>query len=192
MREKSGIDICSSIFGYKNAKHVLDPTMLMSKEFYINEIISKYNVSRVQKGGLLTYVLDEEDEKKDIINFVKKSIHLERIHHLKGFNNSNITYSVPEWLASFLNADFVVTDSFHGMVFSIIFEKDFIVIGNKKRGIERFFSLLTLFGLEDRLVFSIQDVYKKDINTIDYPKLNQFLAKEILESEEFLLNNINF
>ena len=134
--------------------HVLDPTMLMDKEFYINEIISKYDTSRVSKAELLTYVLDEEDEKKEIIDFVKENLQIDNIHHLKGFNSLKTTYSVPEWLASFSNADFVVTDSFHGMVFSIIFEKYFLVIGNEGRGMDRFVSLLTLLGLEDRLILN--------------------------------------
>jgi hypothetical protein len=49
-REKSGLAICKNSFGFNDAKHVLDPTMLMDKEFYINEIISKYDTSRVSKS----------------------------------------------------------------------------------------------------------------------------------------------
>ena len=123
IREKSGVAICKNSFGFDNAKHVLDPTMLMDKEFYINEIISKYDTSRVSKGGLLTYVLDEEDEKKQIINFVKNNLNMDKVHHLKGFNTLKTTYSVPEWLASFSNADFVVTGSFHGLAFSLIYHR---------------------------------------------------------------------
>jgi hypothetical protein len=186
-REKSGVDICKNSFGFDNAKHVLDPTMLMTKEFYKNEIISKYDTSRVFKGGLLTYVLDEENEKKEIINFVKENLKIDKVHHLKGFNISKTTYSVPEWLASFANADFVVTDSFHGMVFSIIFEKDFIVIGNEDRGIDRFISLLSLLDLEDRLILNKSQLTKKKLEKIDFFKENEILDKQRIFSWEFLI-----
>lgn len=190
-REKSGIDVCKNSFGFNNAKHILDPTMLMNKNFYINEIISKYDISNISKGGLLTYVLDEEDEKKEIINFIKETLKMDKVHHLKGFNSSKITYSVPEWLASFAYADFVVTDSFHGMVFSIIFEKDFVVIGNHDRGLDRFTSLLSLLGLEDRMVFSMEDLKHKKINSIDYTRVNKILEENKKSSLEFLMGALN-
>lgn len=66
VREASGVEICRNTFGYISAEHVLDPTMLMSKEFYKKELIQKYDTSKIQKGGLLTYVLDEEKEKKKL------------------------------------------------------------------------------------------------------------------------------
>ena len=52
------------------------------------------------------------------------------------------------------DADYVVTDSFHGCVFSIIFGKEFVAYANRDRGMARFISLLRTFGLEDRLVTS--------------------------------------
>ncbi|WP_323668460.1 polysaccharide pyruvyl transferase family protein [Aliarcobacter butzleri] len=190
-REKSGVDICKNSFGFNDAKHVLDPTMLMNKEFYINEIISKYDTNKIGEGGLLTYVLDEEDEKKEIIDFIKYNLKIDIVHHLKGFNASKTTYSVPEWLASFTNADFVITDSFHGMVFSIIFEKDFIVIGNESRGMDRFISLLTLLGLEDRLILNKYqlDTYKPE--KIDFLRVKDILNKEQVFSKKFLEGALN-
>lgn len=190
-REKSGVDICKATFSFNNAKHVLDPTLLMDKEFYKNEIISKYDISKIQKGGLTTYVLDEEDEKNNIIYFVKESLHTNNVHHLKGFDSLKITYSVSEWLASFANTDFVVTDSFHGMVFSIIFEKDFVVIGNHDRGLDRFTSLLSLLGLEDRMVFSVEDLKDKKIGSIDYSSVNKILEENKKSSLEFLMGALN-
>lgn len=64
VREVSGVDVLKNTFKNENAVNVLDPTLLMSKEFYINEIISKYGTSKVQKGGIVTYVLDEAKEKE--------------------------------------------------------------------------------------------------------------------------------
>lgn len=190
-RELSGVDICKNTFGYENAKHVLDPTMLMNKEFYINDIILKYDILNIIKGGLVTYILDEEQEKEKLINFVKESVDIKSVQHLKGFNSSKITYSVPEWLASFAYADFVVTDSFHGMVFSIIFEKDFVVIGNHDRGLDRFTSLLALLGLVGRMVFSAEDLKYKKLDDIDYTSVNKILEENKKSSLEFLMGALN-
>jgi hypothetical protein len=185
-REASGVNICRDSFGYNEAKHVLDPTLLMGKAFYTDEIIAKYDTSNIPKGGLVTYVLDEAQEKKEIIEFVKKNTELKSLHHLKGFSDSHITLSIPQWVALFANADFVVTDSFHGMVFSIIFEKEFVVIGNHDRGLDRFTSLLSLLGLEDRMVFSMEDLKDKKIDSIDYASVNKILEENKKSSLEFL------
>lgn len=190
-REKSGVDICKNSFGYENAKHVLDPTMLQPKEFYLGEIVSKYDTSKIKKGGLLTYVLDEEDEKRKIIDFIKEKTDSKEVNHLKGFNKEKTTFTVPEWLASFANADFVVTDSFHGMVFSIIFEKDFVVIGNEGRGMDRFTSLLPIIGLEDRLIFGFEDLKDEKLEKIDYKKVKEILERQREKSVGFLINSLN-
>lgn len=190
-REKSGIDICKNTFKYNKAVHTLDPTLLIGREFYEDEIISKYDISNISKGGLTTYVLDEANEKKEIIEFVQKSTNAKKINHLKGFNNSKITYSVPQWIASFAYADTIVTDSFHGMVFSIIFEKNFIVIGNHSRGLDRFISLLGLLGLEDRLVFEVKDLEGKSKENIDYDRVNKILENNKKNSLDFLMGALN-
>lgn len=188
IRELSGVDICKNSFEVDDVKHVLDPTMLMDKEFYIDEIISKYDTSNISKGGLVTYVLDEAKEKKEIIDFVQKTLDPQNTNHLKGFNRSSITCTVPQWLASFAYADVLVTDSFHGMVFSIIFEKNFVVIGNHSRGLDRFTSLLALLGLEDRLVFEFDDIKDKKLDNIDYEVVNKILDKNKKISLDFLVS----
>lgn len=187
-RELSGVEICKDTFGFENAEQTLDPTLLMSREFYY-EIISKYSaLDNITKAELLSYVLDESEGKKEIINYIKKKFNLQNVNHLKGYNYTNKIYTVPEWLASFSVADFVITDSFHGMVFSIIFEKNFIVIGNHNRGLERFSSLLNLVGLEDRLIFELDDIKDKKIDNINYKVVNEFLDKNKKKSLNFLFN----
>lgn len=191
-REQSGINVCRDTFSYANARHVLDPTLLINKEFYIHDILSKYDVSNISKGSLVTYVLDKADEKKEIIEFVHKNTNLKKLHHLKGFNNSKFTYSVPQWIASIAYADTVITDSFHGMVFSIIFQKNFIVIGNHDRGLDRFMSLLSLLKLEDRLVFNVKDLESQKIGDIDYDRVTKILEENKEYSLEFLKRNLTY
>ena len=102
--------------------------------------------------------------------------------------------AVEEWLDCFDKADFVLTDSFHGTVFSIIFNKPFLSVGNKDRGLIRFTSLLSLFGLEDRLIFSKKDltgVLLHNMLKIDYPKINE--TKSVLKEQsiDFLKQNLD-
>lgn len=202
VREKSGLELCKKHFGIE-AKHVLDPAFLLSKEDYIELLPEKYNKSI--KSKLITYVLDENPKIKEHIKHIAKSQGLEvqsinvkkdpnnlrkRIH----FNVFSYVYpSVYQWLRGFRDAEFIITDSFHGTVFSIIFQKQFIVLGNEHRGLSRFLSLLSLLGLEDRLTketSSIQDLMDISMRKIDYDKINKILQIEIDNSKEFLLSSL--
>lgn len=185
-REQSGVRICRDTFGYPHAIHLLDPTLIMSREFYVTQIIEKHVSTDFKISGLLTYVLDEEGGKADIIRRAMEATGSVSATHLKGFNTSGHTYTVPEWLAGFHQADFIVTDSFHGMIFSIIFEKDFIAIGNKSRGLERFTSLLSQLGLNDRLVFDASDLKASLFAPIDYKHVNEALLTLKNRSTGFL------
>ena len=92
------------------------------------------------------------------------------------------------WLRGFQDAKFVVTDSFHGTVFSILHNIPFVAIGNVSRGLSRFKSLLKMFGLEDRLITDINSV---DIDNfaekeIDWARVNEVLEKEREKAVGFL------
>jgi len=101
---------------------------------------------------------------------------------------------VSEWLSAFANAQFVITDSFHGCVFSIIFHKPFIAIANQWRGLSRFTTLLGHFGLQHRLVFSFEEfeARKRELLTpIDYATVEEKLRKLRSESMTFLKENLS-
>lgn len=66
--------------------------------------------------------------------------------------------SVLEWLEQIMNAKYVFTDSFHGMVFCILFKKQFVVMNNVAGGTERFTSLLECLGLSQRLCNWNEDI----------------------------------
>ena len=95
--------------------------------------------------------------------------------------------TVEGWLASIHDASFVVTDSFHGTVFSILFNKPFIAYGNPHRGMARFTSLLKMLGLEDRLVIkSSETVVERALRPIDWNAVNQRLGELRTQSMRFL------
>ena len=97
------------------------------------------------------------------------------------------------WLRAFMDAKMVIVDSFHGAVFSIIFNKPFWIIANPERGNARFSSLLKLFGLENRItdVFHLHEI---DINQpIDWKSVNEIKYRKIIESKaifKYLESNI--
>lgn len=157
VREASGAVLCRERFGV-NASHVLDPTMLLEKEDYIRLFENAHMLK--SNGTLLNYILDETPEKKALTDRIAKEQGLVPFRvNAKGNISlpieSRIAPPVEQWLRGFYDAEFVVTDSFHACVFSILFNKPFLVVGNQKRGLSRFISLLGTFGLEDRLITDI-------------------------------------
>lgn len=192
VREESGVKLCKQYLNI-DAEHVLDPTMLWDMTFYV-PIAEKYNV---KKGGCQCYFLDRTPEKEAIAQQIAltKQIEVNYINTRTEDPNApvkaRIAPSIEKWLAGFMIGDFIVVDSFHAMVFSIIFEKPFIVIGNKRRGMSRFESLLGELGLSDRLISEddiIENVLKKEINWEEArcklqthrKKSIQFLSKSLL------------
>lgn len=156
VREDSGIDLCSQHLGV-TASHVLDPTLLLEKNTY-EQLIGKNRLANTTKG-IYTYFLDKSPEKLalskqaseefgDAIFSYQAKLGIEQ--GIKGEIDNYIMPDIKDWLSGFANARFVLTDSFHGMVFSIIFRKPFLIINNPGRGTTRFKSLLQLSGNLDR------------------------------------------
>ncbi|WP_321424486.1 polysaccharide pyruvyl transferase family protein [uncultured Bacteroides sp.] len=193
VREDSGVALCKEHLGV-GAEQVLDPTMLLSKEDYI-DLIEKDNIAP-QKGVLMTYVLDKAPEKNTIIQRIATELELNVISVMPRSEFSEVGKKnledcvfppVTEWLRGFWDAEYIVTDSFHGIILSIIFNKPFIAIGNKERGLARFTSLLKKFGLEERLILSPDELKPDYIHTpIDFPKVNVLLKNEQLRAINFL------
>jgi polysaccharide pyruvyl transferase WcaK-like protein len=198
VRESSGIKLCQEYLGVK-AVQVLDPTMLLDVKIYKKLIIDEQET--ISEGTLMSYFLDTTGIKKNYIEQISKELNLIPFSIMPkakftkesiGNFDDTVFSSVTKWLKGFDDAEFVITDSFHGCVFSILFNKPFIAIGNKRRGLSRFQSLLEKFGLEDRFVLDSERIdstliYKK----IDWDNVNMILAEEKDKSIKFLLDNLN-
>ena len=147
-RELSGTDLLKREFGREDAQTVLDPTMVVPQSFYDEGAAPSENRSPY----VLRYVLDEspvlQSAAEHVVEGLGKRLEVRTI----SIHQGDDSLSLPQWLRAFMDADFVVTDSFHGTVFSILFRKNFVAIGNRKRGIDRFVSLLEQTGLSDRLL----------------------------------------
>ena len=190
VREKTGVGIINDIFGLK-ATQVLDPTLLLCPETYL-ELCSEYNGNIIDDDNILTdYILDYSEEKRNIVDDICRTLHLKNISILpQVFEEEEFPLSVEKWLFQISNADFVVTDSYHGCIFSIIFKKQFIVIENPQRGNDRFETLLSSLGLENRIVsVSGIDYYNRKSNLlqpIDYDVVSDKLSEMRTASLNFL------
>ena len=180
VREDSGVALCRDYFGVQ-AQHVLDPTLLLDKEDYIKLVNARTIGS--SEGDLFVYILDSSVEKKAIVELLATEKHLIPFT-VKAKNDfkyapldDRIQPPVEQWLRGFMDAKYVVTDSFHGTVFSILFNKPFIVVGNAERGMTRFDSLLNMFGINNRLV-SDCDIEELMDTSIDWETINK-CAKEL-------------
>lgn len=193
VRESSAVRLCYDNFGVK-AEHVLDPTMLLGKEDYI-KLFKDYNAAQ-SDGNLFCYILDEGEVKKNIIECVEKEKGLKPFFVNSRYEDPNapleerIQQPVEKWLRAFHDAEFVITDSFHACVFSIIFNKPFIVYGNKERGLARFKSLLSIFGLEERIVSTKEGALKALTAPIDWNKVNLIHEQWKEKSMSFLIENL--
>lgn len=182
VREESGVDLCKSIFD-KDATLVLDPTLLLTASDYKRIIPQQLNLKR---RTCAVYILDATSDQLKRINDVcyEKGLSVNYIGrpNRKGFP------SVESWLSGIFSSDYVITDSFHGTVFSIIAHKQFSTIINASRGAARFETLLDMFDLKERLV----DIGGELINEmhIDYEVVNDKLNEQRKFSYEFILSNL--
>ena len=193
VRESSAVSLCKQHFDV-DAQHVLDPTMLLDAEHYAR--LFHANGTPQSGGDLMCYVLDASEDKSALIRQVAEVYGLTPFAANSKCEDPNATLEekvqppVESWLRGFYDAKYVVTDSFHACVFSILFQKPFIVYGNKVRGMARFHSLLTMFGLEDRLVATPDEASAVIRRPIDWDAVHTRLTEWRQVSKEFLLTSL--
>lgn len=192
VREESGVELCKKYLGV-DAVHLLDPTMLLDVEDYIK--LFKESQTPKSTGNLFCYVLDKNPEVDRIINVLEEDGFTPLYANLDTTptkeNPRPVQLTIEEWLRGFYDAEFVVTDSFHACVFSILFNKPFVVYGNIDRGMSRIQSLLKIFNLHRRLVRSIDEfIEKKDciLRLSDTVSLNDFLNTLRKKSLTFMID----
>lgn len=142
VREESGVGLCEKYFGVE-AVHMPDPTMLLFAEDYLT---LTEPADHPEGDYIASYILDMDISKRRAIKSLmsKASLPVSFV----GVMHSTQFDSVERWLASIAFAKYVVTDSFHGTVFSIIFGRPVRILGNRVRGNSRIESLLRMLGLK--------------------------------------------
>lgn len=200
VREDSGVVLCNRYLDVK-ADHLVDPTMLLLEKEYTS-LVDAADISK-SRGDLFVYVLDRNEEKDKFIDriAIEKDLKAFEVMPEQNFRmeltdrfdiNKCVFPPVEQWLRAFMDAKFVVTDSFHGTAFALLFNKPFISILNKKRGASRFHSLLKMFQLENR-VFSEGSPFDMNIvnEFIDFGRVDSILKEEKKKSDRFLKEALN-
>lgn len=186
VREDSGKKLCKEYLN-REAEVLLDPTLLLTANDYKTILqIDKEPVN----GDLFCYILDKNSELQSVINLIVEKSACKPFYIDGSDCFAIVKPSVEHWLKCFESAKFIVTDSFHGCVFSILFNKPFVVYGNRRRGITRFSSLLTELDLMDRLISSPDEAVLKLKDEIDWEQVNSRLEELRLKSFSFLRSNL--
>jgi hypothetical protein len=188
VREQSGRTICREQLGRSDATVVLDPTLLVDHSFYDQ-------VAPVQAGdktrSLFVYVLDRGKPVREATNAALNYLGDDGLTIREvSPDDTTVATDVPSWIRAFRESEYVLTDSFHGTVMAIIFQKPFVVVPNRERGLDRFTSLLDAVGLSDRILTTADEaeVAKVIDSPIDYGDVAKRLDRLRAESSDFLLS----
>lgn len=190
VRENEGAKLLEQILPNQNIVTLLDPTLLLN-DIEWESIETKPNFV-IPKKFILCYFLGGMNE--NTINFVNNYARIHKLQIINLLDKKSLYYECgpSEFLYLERNADIIFTDSFHSIVFSIIFKKNFIVFDRIEKQHDcmnsRISTILKKFNLEDRVYCSNFDPYK--IDNIDYKNLNvEGIVKD--EKEKSLLFIIN-
>ncbi len=173
-------------FTNKPVVRVIDPTFLLEKEGY-NEFILENNygeyilINELVPDIRLRQVA-EKIAKENNVKIIELNDKLKENYFCEQISSASIS----EYLTLFKNAKAIVTNSFHGTVFSIIFEKEFYAITRQQNRNSRIENILNIVEMKDRLIDSIEKM--QNVKEQDYVKAYENLDYEIKKSREFLRN----
>ncbi|MBP0902470.1 polysaccharide pyruvyl transferase family protein [Mariniflexile gromovii] len=188
VRETSGLKILAEL-NITDTTQVLDPVFLLPAKYwhdtFVNEISEKY---------ILIYDFDSNPSLK------KMALTLAKTNKLKIYTvNRNINYADtnfwlkgPEYFLSLLaNAQFVISNSFHAVAFSLIFEKQFLVVNRLENINTRMRDLLALLNISDLLISDPNDPNISIQPISSYEPINKELEASIARSKLFLQKALN-
>lgn len=195
VREQEGVEIVRRVTENKKAQLVLDPTMLLTRDHWLNLATCKTK----HKKYILCYFLDDFEQSRNFVDDLQQQYGLPVLYI--GFNKKYlfnpkielVSGAGPrEFLGLFANASIVVTNSFHGTVFSILFRKSFysvLGINSLRRAMNgRMSSLADRLYLNDRIC-EVKNI-KLIPQPIDYEKIEKLLNEEREKSMEFLKKSL--
>ncbi len=188
VRETSGKILLKNKFNI-NSTVVLDPSFLYND---YQKLFKNFK----QKEQLVSFKLNYNDSFLELVSNIQNKLNIPAFaldHNKKHKNITPIGYpSVITWLQTIAESSFIITDSFHGLVFSLIFQKKFIVVNAHPKRFTRIQSLLDMLNLTDRIVnTSVNTDINKILQTdINYDEVNLRLEQLKKESLNFIKSNI--
>ena len=173
--------------GY-NSEWIIDPTLQLKKEEWLGIasprlVKERYLILMLlynEDNGATEYAREIADKKG--LKLIKLSWELIKPHKVDRL----LTHRSPQdFLSLFFYADFVVTNSFHGLAFSINFNRQFVMVPRNEFN-SRIESLLRLTGLENRLVNTTEQAIQVSKEIIDYNMVNKKIEMERTKANEFV------
>lgn len=193
VREESGVNICREVFG-KSAEAVLDPTLLLESTEYDKLIQDEPNID--SKSYILIFKFNWDTEFCKLIASIARNSEVSvcSINSKVKDDSYKTVYSptVGQWLAYIKNAKIVITDSFHALAFSIIFNRPFIVLNNGfEERMDRQLDLIKALGFENRYL-KCNEVMDKlsSLMDIEYDNAKNILLGKKTKSINFLKRNL--
>lgn len=199
VREKSGIEFCEKA-GFISTL-VCDPTLLLKKESYQKILRGK----KISESYIYIYSINIKSS--DEIRWHELKMMAQRMQNdifvttaggyipsEELFDREDVVYdysTIGEWLANIANANLVVTPSFHGVVFSIIFHVPFVYVplaNSFSSGNNRVFDLLEVLNLSDRVLLNDKDYYELYKTDIKWEQVDKMLEEFRVGSVEYLNN----
>lgn len=198
VRERSSVDICTKI-GFNNVVWVPDPTLLFNKSEWCDLLSLSTSEATKQSESIFVYTLanSEITDKQKFIDYSTSMPGVDVIHTSANNDSSGNSYpTINEWVGYISRADYIITNSFHGMVFCIIFNKKFVILPNTGQAAgmnERITSLLGRFNLEDHVMYEfskekIDQLFSKEI---DWKSINKSISDWGKEGRDFLNKSLN-
>ena len=190
VREHSGINLVKENYGI-DAVVTLDPVLMSEKKLWIN--LTKNFPEITHSPYIFAYIVRPTQDKGDMLKYVANNLSLEYFAFSEVYidkDNQSMYWDVMTHTAKFderlkylMSANFIITDSYHGLCFALLFEKPFIIVmdrNTEKRGHDRFIHLLQLLNLQERLIYSIDELKNKIhlLESPDYLRIKTILMKE--------------
>lgn len=172
---------------FKRAEYVLDPVFLHTKDYY-RQIQSQI----IEKGYILAYIIHKDPFIEKVIDYVRVKLN-KPVIQIGGFRSKCMSNKYPraagpkDFLSYIDQADFIITSSFHGLAFSHIYNKQFIVVMPDDNTL-RLENILDTAGTDNRKVTSLDEIDNLLNINIDYESVNQRIEKKKEESISYLLN----
>ena len=148
VREKSSVELIKKYLGLE-VQYVLDPTFLINKKIYL-ELIKDYKSEIIKEINndkyIFVYIIIRNNNIEKYVKSITNKLKI-KIFSVNIFNKNQVL----EFLYGIINCKAVITDSFHGTVFSLIFKKPFISFVNKINDRSRFNNLNEIFNINNRI-----------------------------------------
>ena len=166
----------------------VDPTMLLDKQVYLQKIMNgKCSLPRC----LFVYYFGSISDEiwKALKEFSKKrNLKIVNVGFYEEKYDISVSFSPSNFISAFANAEYVFTNTFHGCVFSTIFNKQFSTDGIQKKKIEGF---LEEFSLLDRVVKDASELEKIFTTPVDYDNVNKLMSEARKHSVDYLQSVID-